>query len=167
VNDWLYLYVTHDGGRTWRQQKLLVPPGVTSPWNNQTKPPIFFTAQDGILPVYYGYDTSAVVVVFYVTHDGGTTWTYTTPASVTSYWDPLSFADVSHGWVTEGDALYVTSDGGHRWTTIRATPPFATVRQIDFISPQVGWAVRQTSPLLLKTLDGSHTWAPVTYTISR
>ncbi len=32
TNDWLF-HVTHDGGRTWRQQKLPLPRGVASPWS--------------------------------------------------------------------------------------------------------------------------------------
>jgi photosystem II stability/assembly factor-like uncharacterized protein len=100
----LYLYVTHDGGRTWRQQKLSLPPQVTSPWDNWTKPPRFFTARDGILPVFYGsfnprsYSPVASPGVFYVTHDGGTTWMYTTPVSLIQCDCPWSFADMNHGW---------------------------------------------------------------------
>jgi photosystem II stability/assembly factor-like uncharacterized protein len=70
---------------------------------------------------------------------------------------------MNHGWVTDGDVLYVTTDGGSHWTTIPPTPPFANVKQIDFVSPQLGWAVTPTS--LLKTEDGGSTWTPVVYTI--
>ena len=162
----LYFYVTHDGGRTWRQQQLPRPPQVISPWTNVTKQPKFFTTRDGILPVYYAYNRSAAVVVFYATHDGGTTWTSITPVSVTTYWGPSSFADVSHGWVAEGDALYLTKDSGRQWTKIEPGPPFTDVNQLDFVSPYVGWAVTEVPPFLLKTVDGGHTWAPVMYAIS-
>ena len=163
----LYFYVTHDAGRTWRQQQLPRPPQATSPWTNVTKQPKFFTTRDGILPVYYAYNKSAAVVVFYATHDGGTTWTSTTAVPVTTYWGPSGFADVNHGWLADGETLYVTKDGGRQWTKIETNPAFADMTQLDFISPQVGWAVRQTSPFLVKTLDGGHTWTPVVYTISR
>lgn len=169
----MYLFVTHDGGYTWRQQDITLPPEVTSPWYNLTKSPTFFGAQDGVLPVFYSiadpitHHTNASVSIFYITHDSGTTWTYTTPVPVTSGGGPFSFADVNHGWVAEGNWLYFTVDGGRRWTKIQPTRPFADVKQLDFISPQLGWAVRQRSPYLLRTSDGGHTWAPVAYTIVR
>lgn len=172
MRDWLYLYVTHDSGHTWRKQELPRPSQVTSPWLYGMMRPKFFTMRDGILPVFYAHKDSTYsaqiggVAVFFVTHDGGAIWTYTTPLSV-AHWGPSSFADFNHGWVAEGDTLYVTSDGGRKWTTIRPAPTFGDFRQLDFISPQVGWAVSQMPPFLLKTLDGGHTWTPVTYTVSR
>lgn len=175
VSDQLHLYVTHDGGHTWRQQRIPLPVQVTSPWADHPTPPKFFTARDGILAVGYAYGETqnppshVSIVVFYATHDGGTTWAYTTPvpATLTSWDSPPSFADMNHGWATNVNSLYATSDAGHQWTTIRPGPLFADVKQLDFMSPRVGWAVRQTFPFLLKTVDGGHTWAPVTYTISR
>jgi photosystem II stability/assembly factor-like uncharacterized protein len=167
---WVYLYVTHDGGRTWRQQGLRLPPQVTSPWYNLTKPPMFFTAQDGVLPVFYSvadpitYHSIASFGVFYITHDGGTTWAYTTPLSS---WGPLSFADINHGFMTDGQLLYTTRDGGQHWNAIRPGPPFSEVMRLDFVSSNVGWALREKSPFLLKSLDGGRTWAPVAYTIVR
>lgn len=167
ASDFVYLYVTRDGGYTWRQQKLSLPPQVIGP-GAVGEPPTFFTAQDGILPEPYGSYNSGMGVVFYVTHDGGTTWMYTTPVSLTNWYRSSSFADMNHGWVVDiAGALYLTSDGGRHWTKIEPTPPFSGVRKIDFISPHVGWAVSDAPQSLQKTLDGGHTWAPVTYTISR
>ncbi len=174
------LYVTHDAGRTWREQKLPLPPVVTSSWEAGYQPPKFFTAQDGIMPVFYvsGQSTSSMAVaVFYATHDGGTTWRYAAPVFITQgsldcqhytcrHYRPSSFADMNHGWMMDRGALYMTSDGGRRWTTVRLRL-FTDVRDLQFISPQVGWAIRQTFPFLLKTMDAGRTWAPVLYTISR
>ncbi len=177
--DHTYLFVTHNGGQTWRPQRFPLPPQVTSDWNDYTMPPTFFSARDGILPIFLSYSVKdeycehgRTVAVFYVTHDGGATWTYTTPVEVRAA-PAWSFADMRHGWVTEGNILYHTKDGGHRWTKVLLPPAFADVKQLDFISPQVGWAVRgpvwtlkRTPPSLLKTVDGGHTWVPATYTIS-
>jgi photosystem II stability/assembly factor-like uncharacterized protein len=73
---------------------------------------------------------------------------------------------MNHGWIADGDTLYVTIDSGRQWTTIRSTS-FPGAKQLDFISPQVGWAVAREVPFLLKTLDGGRTWFAVTYTILR
>lgn len=157
-------YVTHDGGSTWRRQKLSLPPGEVPFRVAIPRPPTFFTARDGVFPVPMSH------FVFYMTHDSGATWIYATPVAVTQ-WGPFSFADVNHGWLVDGDALHVTSDGGHLWTTMQPAPPFAQVPvgEVDFISPHVGWASGRPlfPPALLKTQDGGHTWAPVSYTIVR
>lgn len=173
ADDWMYLFVTVDAGRTWRQQGLPVPPQLTPHWNDWTMPPTFFTARDGILPVLYSTQGKAngntlQAVVCYVTHDGGTTWTYTTPVAITPGNEfSTSFVDVAHGWVTDGTALYATSDGGRTWTRSRPAALLAGVKQLVLISRRVGLAVRRTPPFLVKTADGGRTWAPVVYTISR
>lgn len=73
---------------------------------------------------------------------------------------------MNHGGMIDGDVLFTTINGGRRWTKLRL-PVFADVRDLQFRSPQVGWAARQMSPFLLNTTDGGHTWAPVPYAISR
>jgi len=187
------LYVTHDGGRTWREQTLPLlpspegqqnpplPPEVKSRWVASPWQPKFFTARDGIMRADYTHyllnestgdqQITAAVYVYYATYDGGTTWAYTTPVPIRHTDDRRqssgSFADMNHGWVRVGDLLYVTTDGGRGWTSIRPSSNFVDVKQIDFISPQVGWAVSKISPYLLKTQDGGRTWMPVNYAISR
>jgi len=174
-----YVYVTHDDGHTWRLQEL-PPLPLTVPYRADSPTIRFFTAQDGILSRTYAVPNGAYPVafgvVFYVTHDGGTTWTPTTPPFATPLtsspdisqdYQGSSFADVNHGWVVNyGGTLYVTSDSGRHWT-IRSRVPYLPVGQIEFISPQVGWAVGQDFTYVHKTADGGRTWAPVPYTISR
>jgi photosystem II stability/assembly factor-like uncharacterized protein len=173
TTDTLFLYVTRDGGRTWRQEKLSLPPKVTPHWVGWPVSPKFFTARDGILPVFFSirndsYGQTGSAVALYATHDGGTTWTHTAPVPVdTSNVFYHAVADMDHAWVASGGILYATSDGGCRWTAMGLNRLLAGVTHLDFISPQVGWATRQTAPFLLKTLDGGRTWFPVTYTISR
>jgi photosystem II stability/assembly factor-like uncharacterized protein len=183
VSDQLLVYVTRNSGRTWRRQQLPLPRQVTSPWQGHPTPPKFFTVRDGVLAVEYDYGetqqppSTAQIVVFYVSHDGGMTWADTTPvhARLASWRTPPTFVDMSHGWATDGLVLHATSDGGQLWTTIPTAPPFAAVEQLDFISPQIGWALRSSessggtpkSPSLLETLDGGRTWASIAYTISR
>jgi photosystem II stability/assembly factor-like uncharacterized protein len=178
--EWKYLHVTRDGGRTWTQQRLPLPSQLTSSWGSGILPPKFFTTQDGTLPVFYTNLVSdhpiASFAVIYVTRDGGTTWKYSTPVSVANQtrridnygramWG-MNFVDINHGWMSDGSVLYATVDGGRQWMALRPAS-FTDIRQVDFVSTQVGWAVRHAPPFLLKTLDGGRTWSPVTYTISR
>jgi photosystem II stability/assembly factor-like uncharacterized protein len=187
----LLLFVTHDGGRTWQPQEIPLPGVLMPPYSGIfAQPPKFFTATDGILPVYYSvrHDTGqeTMIVAFYATHDSGTTWTPTTPVAPSKPLLTYAVADMNHAWVTAGGVLQATSDGGRHWAQLPRNPLFAIpadnknpytqepVGQLDFISPEVGWAVRSardypalpTPPFLLKTLDGGLTWSPVTYTIS-
>jgi photosystem II stability/assembly factor-like uncharacterized protein len=172
-----YLFVSHDAGRTWGRQELPVPVEITHK-DEWTMAPTFFSARDGVLPVSISYASTAehcesgratTIIVFYTTHDDGATWTYTTPVALTpgNRRPPSSFADRDHGWVAEGKVLYLTADGGHRWAILALAPDFADIQQLDFVSPQLGWAVRETVPLLLKTTDGGQTWTAVNYTVSR
>ena len=164
-----FLYKTRDAGRTWQEQKLPLPPEATSRWSSWTYPPKFFTSHRGILPVFfsYNYDVGgAWVILFYITHDGGATWTHTGPVSVGQWGNPYDFVDMDHGWASDGGALYTTMNGGHQWQAMHPTQPFADIKQLDFMSPQFGWAITKISPYLLKTVDGGRTWTPMPYTIS-
>lgn len=166
-----FLYVTHDGGRTWGEQSLPVPSGWAPSWMARPWSPKFFTAKDGIFPVFYvlfndSREQTGVLAAFYTTRDGGTTWTPTKPLSIADRDDPYSIVDMEHGWVSDGDALFATSDGGRNWTTLQPAGPFADVKQLEFVSSQIGWALRRISPYLIKTLDGGRTWTSVAYTIS-
>ena len=177
----LYLYVTHDRGNTWRQQNMPLPRELTPHWKGFPQSPTFFTARDGILPAFYDLFNDSGgeigrVVVLYVTHDGGTTWTHNAPVRVKAS-DVVyqEVADMNRAWVTNGRVLHVTNDGGRRWMTMRPGSLFADVTQLDFISSRIGWAVRNTAlyggtpkfPFLLRTLDGGRTWTPVNYTMLR
>jgi photosystem II stability/assembly factor-like uncharacterized protein len=180
--NWLYLYATNDGGLTWQERKLPLPPQLTPRWISSLQQLKFFTTQDGIMRALFrlyraDIEETESIIVFYVTHDGGTTWDYTTPIPVKKLYPlPSQFFDMDNGWLKEEGTLYVTRDGGHGWAKIPPNELIADVTQLAFVSPEVGWAVRDTFPggggtptfpFLLKTLDGGRTWTPVPYTISR
>lgn len=194
----VYVYVTRDGGRTWHHQALPVPPqpqrkqplhpNITARWDAiASSPPRFFTAKDGILRVYYqntvsdkdtgDFEDTGHLIAFYVTRDAGATWSLRSlPVSLADLQSqPSTFSDIRHGWVKDGDRLYATVNGGQTWQTVFRSSLLLDVTQIDFISEEVGWAVRngdpfgdtagQTPPFLLKTENGGRTWAAVAYTI--
>jgi len=102
-----------------------------------------------------------------VTHDGGASWTSTTPVAASATVSDV--IDINHGWASDGTLLYVTRDSGQNWTKLAPGGGFQHVTRLDFVSSTIGWAIRTTTPnfpSLLKTVDGGHTWTVVLYTIS-
>jgi photosystem II stability/assembly factor-like uncharacterized protein len=161
-----YLYATDDGGHTWRHQGLALPPAYRGD-NPALTPPIFFTARDGLLPV----TLAGLVQLIYVTHDGGATWTGTTPLHNARNLDVVTMRDmwaVESAGVAAGSAgrplrLYVTHDGGFHWAAISPNKAIRDGATLDFIDNQTGFvlypALRSGSQSpLLKTVDGGHSW---------
>jgi photosystem II stability/assembly factor-like uncharacterized protein len=155
----VYLYRTQDGGVSWQLQSL--PSSSFAPV--QTLPPVFFSATEGLLPVTF-FNGEGSGLAFYATHDGGATWSHSTPLSAAgSAWD---FLTMQQGWVVgaNGATLNETSDGGQRWTPITPSANFRNISQLDFVSAQEGWAISTTTPsapVLLRTMDGGQTWAQI------
>jgi len=168
VSDLAWLYESHDGGSTWYQQSLSLPPGVPSAQLSLISP-TFFSATDGILPVIFSDNISGrgIATDIYVTHDGGTTWNNTMPLA--AVFGTIDFVDMQHGWATDGMVLYNTSDGGLQWAKLSPGANFKQITYLSFVSSTIGWAIgRQsnTSSFLLKTTDGGKTWTPIPISIS-
>jgi photosystem II stability/assembly factor-like uncharacterized protein len=168
VNDLAWLYVSQDGGSTWYQQSLSLPPGVPSAQLSLISP-TFFSATNGILPVIFsdGVTGRGIATDIYMTHDGGTTWKNTTP--LTAVFGTIDFVDMQHGWATDGTVLYHTSDGGQLWAKLSPGANFKQITYLSFVSSTTGWAIgRQsnTSSFLLKTTDGGNTWTLIPISIS-
>jgi photosystem II stability/assembly factor-like uncharacterized protein len=168
VNDLVLLYVSQDGGSTWNQQSLSLPPGVPSAQLSLISP-TFFSPTDGILPVIFSDLISGrgIATDIYVTHDGGTTWKSTMP--LPAAFGAIDFVDTQHGWATDGMVLYSTSDGGQHWAKLSPGANFKQVTDLSFVSSTTGWAIggqSNTSSFLLKTTDGGKTWTLIHFSIS-
>jgi hypothetical protein len=72
------LYVTHDGGVTWNEQKLPIPSAYSNYYRSSDFP-IFFSAKVGFIPVYgissTNQSSTTQFLYMLVTTDGGTSWT--------------------------------------------------------------------------------------------
>lgn len=160
-NNFFWLYVTHDGGFTWKHQTLPLPAGVTQGFFSIT-PPTFFNARDGVLPVSIGTANTSYLDV-YVTHDGGDSWQSTSLLPTKS--GSADFSDADHGWAIDTAALFATSDGGQHWKKLSTNLDFNNlVVSLHFISTTIGWVLSDTpsgDALLLKTEDGGQTWTNV------
>jgi photosystem II stability/assembly factor-like uncharacterized protein len=156
--DTVWLYVTDDSGKTWKQQTIKVPSGYpTEGGAVETQPPMFFGINTGILPL--AFHSQGQPVIFYLTDDKGMMWKATTPIKSTGdksfIW---SFANIKQGFATDHVQLFTTTDAGQTWKTIKLNMDFKYVTQIDFVSNNVGWAIGKD--IFVKTLDGGLTWKP-------
>jgi photosystem II stability/assembly factor-like uncharacterized protein len=158
----VYLYKTTDGGVTWTQQPLALPPGFESADVVNTTSPTFFGSSDAILPVWATSGAGNNLFV-YVTHDGGATWTRSgnVPSPGRQAYDFLSMND---GFAWNG-ALQVTHNSGASWNQITPNVNFGgDVPVMDFVSTTTGWILQNSvngSTPLYRTTDGGATWTLV------
>ncbi len=159
--------VTRDGGRTWRPLVLPVPAALGLGGGGASLSVgyvRFFTPTDGVLTASAG-----PALVAYRTTDGGRTWTPGAPLFDPSFpgggWGGVSFADMLHGWVTDGTYIAVTADGGASWRLQASEPSLAalyvsgiSLGALNFVSPLLGWAAVGGGARVLATTDGGASW---------
>jgi photosystem II stability/assembly factor-like uncharacterized protein len=153
---YVWLFATQDGGQTWKQVNLPLPNGYISS-TISVDPPKFFSAQNGVLPVTLFTDSSHKL--FYVTQDGGQSWT---PGSVLDSSGLVSIPTQQDIYVWDGGILNTSHDGGQAWTAITPNIDLSQIlAQFDFVDKDNGWATSidtNQKGMLYKTNDGGKTW---------
>ena len=135
-----WLYATADGGHTWRNVELAIPPAYLG-YQVTTNVPVVSADGRGVLPVTFtrqvvgpGAFRQEAAVLLYRTTDGGATWTATTPVAAyasgpTVLW---SAPDPQDAWVLGGpQSIEVTADGGATWQAVRADTSLARAVVLD------------------------------------
>jgi photosystem II stability/assembly factor-like uncharacterized protein len=156
----VYLYKTNDSGTTWAPQALPLPSGYSNA-PMSTYGPTFFSANDGVLPVWMSLDIGRDLYI-YVTHDGGTTWTRST-SFARQGWN-ADFVSIKDGFTwNAGGYLQVTHNAGGSWSQVTSNVTFGdNIPSIDFVSTTTGWAFLNDfntgTTTLYRTTDGGVTW---------
>jgi photosystem II stability/assembly factor-like uncharacterized protein len=175
-SDYSWLYVTHDGGVTWKQATIGLPANSLI-----VNPPTFFTERDALLPVLISGPAPqyAQTSMLFTTHDGGQTWAgKAIPFDITFG----GFADIHHGWAPidgEDQAIYMTTDGWQHWMKKHIDEAFKRVYNFDFVSATTGWMLADNRTafapevgggiqkgeiiVLLRTDDGGQTWQAIAH----
>lgn len=111
----------------------------------------------------------------YYTNDGGKDWQKVNQIKCTRpYPAGLNFITPKIGWIPldvgagpiSGGLMY-TSDGGKNFSLIESSSNYSEMdnaHEVNFISPQLGWAVRtfpNQGDYLIRTTDGGQTWTQV------
>jgi len=157
VSNYIYVFTTQDGGRTWREQNPALPAGYNDAMTG-ANPPHFFNAKDGIMQVGAYANTSALIL--YISHDGGQTWTATTPVPLNGHASTPSLADF-FAW-DGGGTLYASHDQGASWTAVTTNVNLTNeLVTFQFIDANTGWVVTSDASShykLYQTADGGATW---------
>ncbi len=133
-----FLYVTSDGGQTWRYQSL----GILGSEYGYTTDPPQFAGGVGFLVGYVGLPPAPRATV-YVTTNGGVSWKgWLTPDY---YPEAADFIDAQDGWLllngpentASAGNLWVTHDAGRTWTNLHATASLDGL-SLDFMSTSRG-----------------------------
>lgn len=186
-----WFYVTYDGGRTWKEQKLNLPSSLTSSDGVQLNAPTFFGPRDGIMGASVDESSQPHGIFGYITHDGGASWqslpflridnfsqlmlnpsndpNVVTPA-IYLILPPPQFADMRYGWLA--NQILQTRDGGQTWERGPLPPVGYNGGQVWMLNSQQGWAwgssnaQKQPGSALYRTGDGGKTWTQLMYSVS-
>jgi photosystem II stability/assembly factor-like uncharacterized protein len=180
--DAVRLSISTNLGESWRDMNLPFPSEKYREGLVEPRDPVFVDDKHIWLPVdIIKENTNETfawkVLVFYMSEDGGETWTprpgiieeSTNRFESERQHDIFSAKDI---FICSGGNLYVTHDGAQSWQTIKPNIDFdrtissGGVSQIDFVDTTHGWAVLYDTfkdfphdkYFLCETSDGGKTW---------
>ncbi len=161
-----WFYVTHDGGQGWQPQNIPLPAQIQAA-SPALQAPVFLDASHGFFAAS-GFTRNCAQIesigAVYLTSDGGNTWQ---PGGLTPLIANPSFINPAQGWALSSNGIAVAHNGGQLWEQIPADSTWKSalnIASIQFVSETVGWASgrdQQKFPLVLKTIDGGHSWSVV------
>jgi photosystem II stability/assembly factor-like uncharacterized protein len=173
-----YLYVTHDGGKTWGVQEFATPAAVGM--NSSTAsffPPGFVNDRAGVVLVTQesvpnGPGAPTIGATYaYTTSDGGGHWSAPQKVGIpgNGYGPPNFVIFDTTTWLTfNASQLERTTDGGVHWQSLAGGLPHNTyATELDFQDLNHGWlaaVISSANPTLAiyQTSDGGAHWTALT-----
>jgi photosystem II stability/assembly factor-like uncharacterized protein len=171
-----FLYVTHDGGKTWAVQEFAPPAGVVLNSSSAIfRPPVFFNDRDGVeLVIQQSVPAGGAAPTIggtyaYTTTDGGDHWSAPQAVAVPAGNFIPTFAMIdTRTWLIFGAAkVERTTDGGRHWEVLRgALPANSFALQLDFQDVNHGWVAfivfaAQPRLAIFQTTDSGAHWTAV------
>ncbi len=164
------LYVTSDGGRSWKEQAVPVPASEQLATRHLTIP-VFLRTTEGVLPV----TLADGIVLLEFSSDGGATWQMDLARAPLFHRPPAQTAgqnDAAPTFVGSGVIAVVLGNQlelntGNRWTSTTPSGLPGVIVDIKFANAQLGWALSTQAQceicgsndvVLMKTTDGGATW---------
>lgn len=156
-SDFIYLYMTQDGGSTWTHQEPSFPDGFMGAMAT-TFPPRFFNSTRGVLPAVLYADT--ILTIFYISSDAGLIWSPSSPVPLIGQ---VSIATQADFFVWDGgQSLFASHDAGSTWSQVK---PDTNLKDMlagfQFVDANTGWASAtndQGHITFYSTRDGGKTW---------
>jgi len=158
--DFIYIYMSQDGGTTWSHQNLSIPAAYAGAMTSADLP-VFFGSNQAVLPVLLFSNSNGSD--FYVSHDSGQTWTASTPVAQGGF---LAVGSATDFFVWDGSTpLNASHDGGASWSTITPNIDIKdNMVSMQFVNATTGWALTSDASShrsLYKTIDGGNTWTTI------
>lgn len=164
MEDFMYLYRSVDGGISWNQVELPLPPN-TSRTFLETYTPVFVDPGHAFLPVRVLASGEDFRLAFYKSVDGGESWQY---ISEVLNGRVFNFLNGGYGWASDGWHLYYTLDGAATWVDASDSLPSGEyLLQVEFVNPDQGWLLTTPDPesiettCLYETRDGGVSWSKI------
>ncbi|HEX4203748.1 MAG TPA: hypothetical protein VHZ51_06050 [Ktedonobacteraceae bacterium] len=158
-----WLYMTHDGGKTWYQKSIS---GLSSSNSAgyQTMPPVLL-GRYGFLPMTVSTSTTPRTVLARTT-DGGADWTVSGQQMAPFQSSNVYVVNAQTAWATDqntGD-VYQTNNGGQSWQKVASST--GIYGPLSFINTSTGFGLgRPDQTVLKRTNDGGKTWQTIAYQI--
>ncbi len=156
-----FLYLTHDGGRTWNPNPLALPASFGGVCMCEIDGFHFADSRNGVFLLYGAGADGQTRLFLYATHDAGATWRSQAMPLVSMVM--VSFVNASQGFALDAKAntVYATNDGGLHWAARSRVPSSQGPMAIDFVDASVGWVMgsEPQGETLIKTTDGGQAWA--------